>query len=65
MPFPRPNSDQLLKLRGQRGQALTEYAVIAAAVILSFAVLVIPLQQLLASNVEGTMNGLSSVRLLP
>ncbi|MEZ0367462.1 MAG: hypothetical protein ACAI44_00085 [Candidatus Sericytochromatia bacterium] len=59
MPFPP------LRRRRQRGQALTEYAMIATAVILAFAVSVVVLQQLLAANMGSTMDGLSSPRMLP
>ena len=51
--------------RFQRGQAITEYAVIAVAVILAFAVSVVMLQQLLAANMGSTIQGLSSSKLLP
>lgn len=44
---------------------MTEYAVIAAAIILAFAVSVVLLQQLLAANMGSTMEGLSSPSLLP
>lgn len=53
------------RYRLQRGQAITEYAVIAVAVILAFAVSVVMLQQLLAANMGSTIQGLSSSKLLP
>lgn len=43
---------------------MTEYAVIAVAVILAFALSVAMLQQLLAANVGSTMEGMSSPQLL-
>lgn len=54
-----------MRLRRQRGQAMTEYAVIAGAVILAFVASVLVLQQLLAVNMGSTMQGLSSPSLLP
>lgn len=44
---------------------MTEYALIATAVILAFVVSVALLQQLLAANMSSTMEGFSSPRQMP
>jgi len=44
---------------------LTEYALIATAVILAFVVSIALLQQLLAANMSSTMDGFSSPKQLP
>jgi hypothetical protein len=52
-------------LRRQRGQALVEYAVIAAAVLLAFASATLLTQQLLSANMGDTMRGLDTPSKLP
>jgi Flp pilus assembly pilin Flp len=52
-------------LKHQRGQALVEYAVIAAAVLLAFVSATLLTQQLLSANMGDTMRGLDTPSKLP
>jgi Flp pilus assembly pilin Flp len=51
--------------RRQRGQALVEYAVIAAAVLLAFVSATLVMQQLLQANMGDTMKGIDTPSKLP
>ena len=51
--------------RRQRGQALVEYAVIAAAVVLAFVSASFLMRDLLALNVTDTMKGMNTSSKLP
>jgi hypothetical protein len=51
--------------RRQRGQALVEYAVIAAAVILAFVSASLLTRELLSTNMTDTMKGMNTRSKLP
>lgn len=54
-----------LRWRFQKGQALLEYVVIAAAVLLAFVSATLLLQQLLSMNMADTMRGMNTPSKLP
>lgn len=51
--------------RFQKGQALVEYVVIAASVLLAFVSALLLLQQLLSMNMKDTMRGMDTPSKLP